>query len=176
LVALIVFLTPWNVRSEESKWFTTIYYGFYNTATYGKTLEFTGEVNSNRYVGLALGRELIKWKYASLEAEGLFAEHFGGMGNYEEYVVALGLRYHYFPWDEYVKTTVAVKDGPSYTTKQIGDENSYLLNFMGLELTLAFPRYDRLGLVLGINHRSGGNGTIGKGDTNFYVLGVRFKF
>ena len=178
LIALIFFLTPWDARSEENKWFTTIYYGFYSTVAFDRTFEFRGEVDSNRYAGVCLGRELIKWKYASLEAEGIFAEHFGGMGNYEEYVLALGLRYHYFPWDEYVKTTVAVKDGASYTTKQIGGENRYFLNFIGFELTLAYPKYDRLSVVLGTHHRSGAKSTlhIGNGDTNFYVLGLRFKF
>lgn len=178
LIAFILLLTPWEVRAEEGRWFTTIYYGLYSTGQFDKTIEFKGEVNSNRYVGLGLGRELIQWNYASFEAEVMFAEHFGSFGNYEEYVVALGLRYHYFPWDRYVKTTVAVNDGPSYTTRRIGGENHYLINYLGLELTLAYPDYDRLGLVLGLHHRSGAKSTLhlGDGDTNFYDLGLRYKF
>jgi hypothetical protein len=178
LIALIFLVTPWEAKAEEGKWFTTIYYGIYSGVPLDKTFEFKGERNSNRYAGLGLGRELVKWKYASLEAEGMFAEHYGSMGNYEEYIVALGLRYHYFPWDEYVKTTVALVDGPSYTTKQIAGENRYLLNFVRFELTLAYPKYDRLSFALGIHHRSGAKSTlhIGNGDTNFYVLGLRYKF
>lgn len=178
LIALIFFLTPWDARSEDGKWFTTFYYGLYSSVPFDKTFEFKGKINSNQYAGLGLGRELIKWKYASLEMEGMFAEHFGSIGNYQEYIVAVGLRYHYFPWDEYVKTTLAVFDGPSYTTKQIAGENRYLTNFVRFELTLAYPKFDRLSFVAGVHHRSGAKSTlhIAEGDTNFYIFGLRYKF
>ena len=178
LIALILLLTPCDVRPEENKWFTTLYYGLHSSKPLDKTLELDGPVDSDRYVGLGLGKELIKWKYLNLEMEGIFEEHFGGSGNYQEFIVAVGLRYHYFPWDKYVKTTVAVSDGPSYATKQISGENRYFLNFLGLELTLAYPQYDRLGLVFGIHHRSGAKSTLhlGNGDSNFYVFGLRYSF
>jgi len=178
LIVLILFITARDARPEESKWFTTFYYGIYSTVPFDKTFEFRGRFTSNQYAGLGLGRELVKWKYASLEAEGLFLEHYGSLGNYQEYGLGLGLRYHYFPWDEYVKTTLAVIDGPSYATKQIGGENRYLMNFVRFEVTLAYPRYDQLSFVAGVHHRSGAKSTlhIADGDTNFYVLGLRYKF
>jgi len=178
LIALILLLTPLEALSEENKWFTTIYYGLHSSAPLDRTLEFRAPLDSNSFVGLGVGRELIKWKYATLEVEGRFQEHFGGSGNYQEYLVALGLRYHYFPWDKYVKTTVALSDGPSYATREIEGENRYLMNFLGLELTLAYPRYDWLSVVLGIQHRSGAKSTlhIANGDSNFYVFGLRGSF
>ena len=178
LIALMLLLPPCDVRSEEGKWFTTIYYGFHSSTALDRTLEFRAPLDSNAVAGVGLGRELIRWKYASLEVEGILGEHFGGSGNYQQYAVALGLRYHYFPWDKYVKTTVAVSDGPSYATRQIEGENRYLMNLLGLELTLAYPPYDWLNVVLGIQHRSGAKSTlhIANGDSNFYVFGLRGSF
>jgi hypothetical protein len=178
LIALILLLTPCEARSEEDKWFTTIYYGIHSRTALDRTLEFRAPVDSNSFVGLGVGRELIRWKYASLEVEDRFEEHFGSYGRYQEYIAVLSLRYHYFPWDKYLKTTLAVSDGPSYATKQIEGENRDLMNLLGLELTLACPRYDWLSVVLGIEHRSGAKSTlhIANGDSNFYIFGLRGSF
>jgi len=178
LIALILLFTPCDVRSEEGRWFTTIYYGLHSTTAMDRTLELRTPLDSNSFAGLGLGRELIKGEYASLEVEGRIEEHFGGSGDYQEYIIALGLRYHYFPWDKYVKTTVAVWDGPSYATRELEGENRYLMNYIELEVTLAYPRYERLSVVGGIQHRSGAKSTlhIGNGDNNFFAFGLRYKF
>ncbi len=163
--------------ADERKWFATAYYGFHSVNTIGTSFS-SFDIDTNRYLGLGLGREIVGWKYFSLEAEGIFAEHFGGAGRYEEMVAALVLRYHYFPWDKYLKTTVAIADGPSYATGKIDQENRNFMNYLSAEITLSLPAYDQFVLVGKFHHRSGGDGwlNLAKGESNFYVLGLRYRF
>ncbi len=178
LFPLILFFSSSEARPEENRWFTTAYFGFHSIGNFGQSLRFEG-TDTNRLAGLGLGKELIGRKFASLEAEALFAEHFGGAGNFQEYVLCLGLRYHYFPWDKFVKTTAAVLEGPSYATRWMDGENQYWHNYLSFEVTLAYPKFDRLSLVYRLHHRSAGENVLhmgGKGESNYYTLGVRYRF
>ena len=175
---LLLFLYAPEGQSADAPWFATAYYGIHSTENLGDTMAFK-RIDTNRFAGLGLGRDILSGKLFSLEAEAMFLEHYGGNGRYAEFVLALGLRYHYFPWDRYVKTTLAVFDGPSYATRQIRDENQYWLNFIGFELTLGCPQWDYLTLVGRIHHRSGGDNYVhngARGDSNFYTLGLRYRF
>jgi hypothetical protein len=173
---LFLILFPAPLRAQE-RWFTTLYYGLHSVNTIG-TAVHDFETDTNRYAGVGLGRVLLEGKYLSLEAEGIFAEHFGGFGEYAELVAALNLRYHYFPWDRYLKTTVAICDGPSYAAKKIDKENRTFMNFLSAEITLSPPAVRQLAFVAKLHHRSGGDGwlNLAKGESNFYTFGLRYLF
>jgi hypothetical protein len=176
LLCFIWMLVPATLQAEE-RWFTSLYYGLHSVNTIG-TAVHNFDTDTNRYVGVGLGRVFLKGKYLSLEGEGIFAEHFGGFGEYAEVVAALSVRYHYFPWDRYLKTTVAVSDGPSYAAKKIDHENRTFMNFLSFEVTLSPPAVQQFAFVAKIHHRSGGDGwlNLAKGESNFYTFGLRYLF
>ncbi len=176
LLCLSSIFVPATSRAEE-RWFASFYYGLHSVNTIG-TAVHNFDTDTNRYIGVGLGRVFLKGKYLSLEGEGIFAEHFGGFGEYAELVAAVNLRYHYFPWDRYVKTTVAVGDGPSWTAKTIGNENRTFMNFLSFEITLSPPVVRQLAFVAKLHHRSGGDEWLhlAKGESNFYTFGLRYVF
>jgi hypothetical protein len=133
--------------------------------------------------GLAGGRRLFWFRdQFSIDAELMYAYH-PEREQYHEFGVAGYLRWHKFPWNDFVLTSFAVGIGPSYTTilPQIEqDDNSdasqsRLLNQFNVELTLALPEYPRTELLGRIQHRSGFFGTFG-GSSEFLTFGVRRHF
>jgi hypothetical protein len=107
----------------EFKWTITLFNGVLTERTIGKAIfNLPGNFESNYLHGLALSRELWKTgKHFSLDLEGMFAKHQGkhktGYQNYEEYVIAILLRYHTFPWDHYIDTSFAIGEGLSLTSE-----------------------------------------------------------
>ena len=95
-------------------------------------------------------------------------------------------RFNNFPWNSYLKNSVAIGDGISYAShppfadREVGQEArnfSRFLNYMMLEITFASPRYERLELVIRLHHRCTAWGTFPKdanaGSTGMGV-GIRF--
>jgi hypothetical protein len=138
LVILFVLLYRNNARGEEEsgvpapkRWFATLHFGIYTPNEFGKTIFFSPvETKDLYFLSLGISRELFRWKnFISLELEGQFAKHFGKEGRvsgFEEYVAAFNLRYQTFPWDKYLKNTLAIGEGYSYATEVINDETSVL--------------------------------------------------
>ncbi len=169
---------PWIKYAPEGDWFSSLYLGFHSTGKTGDTLSMTSPTDSNYFIAPSLGRELfyIK-KYATIEAEGMLAGHFGEL-DYHEYVIALNFRYHYFPWDNYLRTTLAFSEGISYSTRVMESDglNKNLMNYMRFEATFGLPEYKKVDLIYGVHHRSGPNSVNYTGDSNFYVFGMRYKW
>lgn len=129
------------------------------------------------------------WVSAELEAG--VAQRFGDM-HATEFWGALYLRWHAFPWNDYVRTSFALSTGLSYATKveywdRMGDrerKGHNLLHYLSPELTFALPKYDAWELVLRYHHRSGGGNIFGDtalfkgvtGASNHVTIGVRYRF
>ncbi len=105
--------------------------------------------------------------------------------HFEEYVLAVLLRYHTFPWDNYVDTSIAIGEGLSLTSKiperesqRDQSESRHLLNYLAIEFAFSIPKYPKAGMVYRIHHRSGVFGLFGgvKGASDFYMLGLRYNF
>ncbi|MDZ7760297.1 MAG: hypothetical protein U5L00_08595 [Desulfovermiculus sp.] len=152
-------------------------------------LNFPGKTEKNYMHSLSLSRQLTKfWNHFSLEVEGMFAKHHGahkhGHQDYEEYVVAMLLRYDNMPWDQILQTSIAFGEGFSLTSKppkqevQNRGQSRRFLNYLTAELTFSLPQYSQLSLVYRVHHRSGVFGIFGgtKGASDFYLLGLRYKF
>ena len=176
---------------SEKKWAITLFNGIYTSRKVGETtFNIPGNFESNYIHGLSISRQLLKTeKHFSFEWEGMFAIHHGkhktGYQDYEEYVMAVFVRYHTFPWNHIINTSVAIGEGLSYTSEtpiresQRNDNDSqHLLNYLGIEIALTLPKYPDFGLVYRIHHRSGVFGLFGgvKGASDFYMLGLRYKF
>ncbi len=175
----------------EPEWAVTLFNGIFTARTFGKTtFNIPGHFESNYIHGLAVSRELWKTeKHFSWELEGMFAKHHGkhktGYQNYEEYVLAIFLRYHTFPWDNVIDTSFAIGEGLSLTSKiperesqRDQSESRHLLNYLAIELAFSIPKYPKVHMVYRIHHRSGVFGLFDgvKGASDFYMLGLRYNF
>jgi hypothetical protein len=177
-----------NILTEH-KWATTLFNGVFTARTFGKTtFNIPGHLESNYLHGLAVSRELWKTeKHFSWELEGMIAKHHGkhktGYQNYEEYVLAILLRYNTFPWDNFIDTSFAIGEGLSLTSttperESQRDNSQRLLNYLAIELSFTLPKYPKASIVYRIHHRSGVFGLFGgvKGASDFYLLGLRHNF
>lgn len=178
-------------NEAEKPWSIVAYSGMYTSRTFGKTVfGFPGDLENNYLHALGLNRRLVsRPRHFTWEGEVLFAKHHGrhekGRQSYEEYVACLLLRYHRFPWDRHVNTTIAFGEGLSYTSELSRREEQYasgetrkLLNYLAVEVGFALPGHPDWSLVYRIHHRSGIFGLMGglKGVSDYYSLGIRFSF
>jgi len=178
-------------RDWDKPWSIVAYSGMYTPRTFGETVfRFPGDLEKNYIHAFGLNRRLFRWpKHFTWEGEFLFAVHHGrnetGRQRYEEYAACLLLRYHRFPWDRYLNTTVAFGEGLSYTSElslreaqAASGETRKLLNYLAVELGFALPRYPDWSLVYRIHHRSGVFGLMGglAGVSDYYCLGIRYRF
>lgn len=120
----------------------------------------------------------------SIDGELMYARHYG-RETYHEIGAAIYLRWHDFPWNNYLKTTLAAGMGPSYTTiypelerQDSGEDRSKILNQLNLEITAAHPALPNTSLMARMQHRSGMFGIInGVTDaSNFLTIGLRQEF
>jgi hypothetical protein len=117
----------------------------------------------------------------SLEWEANAVKHWGVQDHWE-YNLAVGGRWHRFPWSNTVRTSLAFGLGPSYATEipQVeinrGDESQKWLVFWYLELALGPPDSDWSG-ILRLHHRSDAFGALGDAtSSNALTAGVRYAF
>lgn len=172
-------------------WAVTLFSGAYTDRTVGVALfNIPGRLEKNYMHGLALSRHLFRfWNdWFSFEVEGMVTHHHGrhldGRQSYQEYVAAILLRYDYFPWRDWLHTSIALGEGLSLASKrperevQIRGNSQRLLNYLAFELELALPRYPRYSLAYRLHHRSGVFGLFGntRGASDYYLLGLRYRF
>jgi len=107
---------------------------------------------------------------------------------------AIYFRWLWFPWNDWVRTSIAASTGLSYTptidqVERIrvnnGGRGSRLLHFLSPEITFGLPQKPDLDLFIRYHHRSGGrNYVIGKSaifndaasGAQYLVGGVRFTY
>jgi hypothetical protein len=167
---------------ESFPWAVTLYGGPFTKQDF---LEFFSEPVEFDHAGMvtvALSREVgVLWKHIRWETEIGVTKWFGDQTHWE-FTSAIVARWITFPWNDYVKTTIAVGDGPSFATqppkleKKNFDEAKRLQNYVFLELTFGLPRYPQWDFVIRIHHRSGVFGVLGGSGSSIPALGVKYKF
>jgi hypothetical protein len=177
-------------KPDDYKWALSLYNGIYTPRTFGQTtFNIPGKLEKKYMHGLGLSR-VVKgfWDHFALELEGIFVKHHGrhedGYQDYEEYVLSILLRYDNFPWNKFLHTSLGVGDGLSITSElskrevQSRGSSRRFLHYLTVELAFTLPRYPKYSLVYKIHHRSGVAGLFGgvKGASDFYVLGLRYRF
>jgi hypothetical protein len=121
----------------------------------------------------------------SIEGEGGTGVRFGAETSPEAWA-GLFLRYHDFPWNDRLYTTIAVNTGVSYLFKESefernrddNEKSTNLLHYMGPELTFSNPENKDREWVLRFHHRSGVFGLfdgVVSGST-FITIGYRQRF
>jgi hypothetical protein len=141
------------------------------------------------HAGIAAGtfsrRYATLFNMLDLEVEIGIGQRFGVMHATEGWIAA-GFRWTYFPWNNYVKTTIALEEGPDIASQidvderlRSGDDRgSYFLNFFTPEITFAPPADPDNEFVLRFHHRSGIFGLINgvNGGSSFATMGFRHRF
>lgn len=146
---------------------------------------------SGLVAGAVSRRLMTVLRFIDVEGEIGIGQRFGRMDETEVWS-ALFLRWTWFPWNSYLKTTIATSTGVNYASdispyERLRDGNrrgSNLLHFFSPELTLALPSQPQWELVARIHHRSGGKILFGEipmfngvdGGAHFGTLGIRYRF
>ena len=171
---------------DDRLYAVTIFMGEGTENNFSNVIEnfFDVEGSTDHVLGLTASR-LLGWygRSLSFEAELMYAYHYG-REIYHEVGTAAYARWHDFPWNRYLLTTMAVGMGPSYTTefpqleRQPDGSRSRLLNQFNLQASFALPAYPEIALVARLQHRSGMFGAFnGVTDaSNFLTLGLRYEF
>jgi hypothetical protein len=104
-----------------------------------------------------------------------------------EFWAALSFRWTAFPWNDVVKTTIALAEGASLATSVEREERresvpghtgSVVLNFFSPEITFAPPSVSAYELFFRLHHRSGIFGLINnvEGGAQYETIGIRVHF
>jgi len=168
---------------KRHKWFLTIYGGAHAQDTIEDAFTFNAKFEDNDYIAVAaLAREFWHYQdYISFEAEGQIGKHFNNDTFWEFNGLIIG-RWHVFPWNKYVDTSLAVGDGLSCYTeiskveKEDDEDAQKTLNYLLFELALGLPQYPRWDLVVRIHHRSSVFGLYGAGGSNYVTGGIKRSF
>jgi hypothetical protein len=121
----------------------------------------------------------------TLEPELGIGQRFGRQSAIEVWG-ALFFRYHGFPWDKWVVTTVAVSTGMNWSSevttvedeKAKDGEGDNWMHFFAPEITLAAPDHPNLQLLFRFHHRSGVFGLVNDngGGAQYGTVGLRILF
>ncbi len=140
----------------------------------------------------AASRRLVTFvEVIDLEGEIGIAQRFGNMHETEVWA-SLYARWTWFPWNRYVRTTVAASTGFNFASsvpelereRDKTHRGSKLLHFFSPEITLGLPAYPEWELVGRIHHRSGARVLVGEvdmfngvgGGVHFATFGIRYRF
>jgi hypothetical protein len=118
----------------------------------------------------------------SCELEAQAGKYDGDQNHWELNLPIIGFRWHRFPWDDHLATSLAWGIGPSYATRvpeielETNDSSSQWLIYWFGELTLGLPTA-RWEILLRLHHRSDGFGLVADdGGSNALCAGLRYRF
>ena len=182
-VCLLPATTDAGPRATD--WSAAVYGGRLSDNRIGEILYFRTQLEPSHVWAVLLSREVYRvTDDLRAELEGNLARH-TGLQDHFEINAAFLLRWRRFPWDRFVRTTLAYGVGPSYALRKppverrSGRDPAHLLVFMPVEVTLAPPeRFERAWKTLvRVHHRSGAYGVISNASgSNFVTLGLRYRF
>lgn len=138
------------------------------------------------FAGAAVSRRLARfWTDFAIEAEVGAGHRFGSGYRASEGWVAGYVRYDGFPWNHFVRTSIAFSTGldvisglPAEETRRVDRNRSRLLHYFSPELTFALPQAPNHELVARWHHRSGVFGLFDgvRGGSNVVALGYRYRW
>ena len=139
-------------------------------------------------VGGTVSRRIVTLFHAiDIEAEAGVAQRFGNMRESEVWG-AFYVRYTEFPWNSFVRTTVALSTGLNYASgisdfeKEAGKLNppggSHVMHYFSPEVTFALPEKPDRQLVVRLHHRSGAYGVVSGAfsGATYLTVGLRAWF
>jgi len=192
-IALLAFgassLTWGGELANEPAGAVSAYVGRYTSDTLLQIVTETFELNFNDrdYVGVVAVSRVLKNPTASRswELEAQLGKHFKGQGH-AEINLAVFHRWRQFPWNRGVRTTMAIGSGLSYASREppleavnpSNDGTTRLQFYLGFDVTMAPPAWERFSFLLRIHHRSTVVGLFGGVDSgsNYISLGGRYQY
>ena len=147
---------------------------------------------NSQFLGASLSRDLYQWQnYFKVEVEAGLGKRFGAFHETDGWG-AIYFRWTDFPWNDRIKTSVAVSTGldlasavPYWEAHETGvPGGSKLMHYFSPELTFAIPERPGWEMVLRVHHRSGGRQYWGNaaifhgtgGGIQYGVVGLRHHF
>ena len=139
-----------------------------------------GDIN---FASLTFARKLADFgRHLSLEPEMGVGRRFGDADEFE-FWGALYIRWHTFPWDHTIDTSIAASTGVSYASQsnqleedRVNDNASWL-HYFSPEITFAAPGESSVTFVIRLHHRSGAGGLFGEsGGFQYLMFGLRTSF
>ena len=187
LLMTAALLWPWlpahALAESEYPWALVAYGAIYTPDRLKDIFTHDHSYNDSYLAALALNREFARTgESLAWEAEGQVVKHLEAQHHFE-FNALLVARWHRFPWNEWLDTTLAVGEGVSWATETPrveADDHSHtsqLLNYLLFELTLATPQ-SRWYWSARIHHRSGAFGLYDgvRGGSNFVGMGMGYRF
>jgi hypothetical protein len=107
-------------------------------------------------IGGAISRRLLTlWDSLDVESEFGFVKRFGDMHTDEAWLV-LNFRWTRFPWNQYLRTSIAITSGPSFAVDlpRNAHHNAAILNYFSPQITFALPQDPQYELMVQMHHRS----------------------
>ncbi len=169
----------------EGDWALTLYGARLNAYSLGDTLTFKAHYFDSYLAVLAVSWRAFSFReFVDIEAEGQVGKHLGGGQNNWEVNALPVIRWRYFPWNEYLRTSIAVGTGLSYalgtpSLEAIGTAHPSRLNgYVMLEVAASLPQWPKWSVVARLHHRSGMGGLISKtmDASNAVGLGIKYVF
>jgi hypothetical protein len=183
LTPVIALLLPVTSAARDA-YALTLYSGKYSDDRLGDVLVSKPVHFIDSYVAVAAVSKIFPLASRShqWELEGQAAKHYRGQSHWEFNVLAI-YRWQRFPWNQILKTSIAIGDGLSYATRTPPLEAASttnvgatrLLNYILVETTYAPPQVDDWAFVVRVHHRSGVYGLFNDVEGGSNVVGVGVK-
>jgi len=181
---------------SENHFALSLYGGYLTTQVFSELYTGPNRLVNTTLFALSLSRELFSVGHVlgvsaleplKIEAEGIAVVHSGVWPenqSFSEFAGSLNLRWHRFPWNRHVLTTMGFGEGLSYASQkpsyeiEINNKTANLLNYLMFDVTFAHPDLPELALLFRLHHRSGVFGLFDdvSGGSNFFVAGLKFRF
>lgn len=135
--------------------------------------------------GITFSRSLLQYRNLfSIEPETGIAIRFGAADGFEAWAGLL-FRWKYFPWNDYLRTSLGIVWGGSFSRDVSFQGNhlksgqgTHLVSYFAPEVTFGVPSEPRWDLVIRYHHRSNVWGVLSEkaGDSQFWTIGGRVRF
>lgn len=171
--------------AEVRNWSVFAYGGKWSNNRIGEILQGTTRLRSSYVWVCGVSRTLHRFSESLvMEVEVNAARHTGRQDHFE-FNAATSLRWKSFPWDRYLRSTIAYGVGPSYAVRRPPIEQrsnrgpTHVLVSMPVEITFApAAKYDLpWEMLFRVHHRSGAYGVVSDArGSNFVTAGLRYRF
>jgi len=184
MTMVLSFTSGLCVASER---YLTAYGGKYSDDNLGELLANEPiKFENSTFAGLAVAQRISEPRPSyQWEVEGQIGKHFRDQTHWEFNIAAI-IRWKRFPWNHYLRTSIAIGDGLSYATEvpplelksHTNTGAARLLNYLVIEMTVSPPQIQNWSIVGRIHHRSGVFGLFNdvRGGSNVLVLGIKFAY
>lgn len=151
-----------------------------------KTAPWNWNTKDSTLLSGSFSREILSYQdLFAFETEVGVGKRFGRQDEFEIWG-ALYARWKYFPWNDYLRTTVGVSTGLNWASDVSNIEKakspghtSEVLHYLSPEITFGLPSQPNLDLVFRFHHRSGGDLGIFNntgGGSQYQTVGLRYHW